>query len=193
MFSRPNKTIAAQLLRESRLLLGVLPKQWKTDVSNESWSQRFNELDKVSSGSFESAIAILLMSFLTAENQTAPLSQLQSAWRLTNQQRDSIGWIVNNWEVLAEADQRRWSEIQPRLIHTNATDALDVGQCSFRENRWDRILSGSGCSGPPERLNPTPLLVGKNLIDIGLNPGPTFKFVTANCPQQTARWRTPFL
>ena len=174
MLAHANKSIAAKLLYESVLLTEVLPKGWRTQTNNEPWRQRFEELANARSSNFESAIAILLRDFLKNENQASRLSQLQSAWRLTNRQRESIGWIVNHWKVLSTAEQKRWSEIQPLLIHSNANEALDVAKAILSETDGIKYCR-ERLQWPTERLNPAPLLVGKDLIDIDLKPSPTFK------------------
>lgn len=180
MLAHPHKAIAARLLLESQLLEQVIPGPWPTisDWKNETWYPRFEELQRLNSNEFEPAISVLFQSYFeNPASEVAQLaSQLKSAWRLTNQQRDRIAWISGHWRTLAEAHERSWSKIQPLLIDDSATMALAVA---------DSVLGGTEgiefcrerLAWPREKLDPTVLLDGKDLIELGIKPGPTFKLL----------------
>jgi tRNA nucleotidyltransferase/poly(A) polymerase len=225
MLSHPNKATAAQLLLESGLLREALPAAWLEDASsgvavgdafNDQWKVPLDDLSRLESNVFESVAAVLFQSYLHPEEGTAAnrrhqnqrlhnrVDQLQQSWRLTNQQRDGLIWIIKHWRTLAGGDVRKWSEIQPLLININAANALDVASVlsdSMNENSNEEVRSkaaagasagdddGKQVSGlqsgvafcrarldwPKSELDPAPLLTGKDLIEMGIQPGPKFK------------------
>lgn len=178
MLAHPHKAIAARLLLESRLLEQVMPESWSStgDWESERWEPRFVELQRLDSNDFEPAISVLLRSYFEGpSSDPAQLaSQLKSAWRLTNKQRDNIAWITCHWRTLIEADERNWSEIQPRLINANAPAALKVATSI---GGWSKGIEfcQSRLAWPREKLDPPPLLDGQDLIKLGIAPGPRFK------------------
>ncbi len=209
MLSHSNKADAARLLLESGLLKEVLPEKWLSDANQEGfaseWVVPLDDLDRLESNVFESVAAVLLQRFFNADGASGnqqlqtQADQLQQSWRLTNQQRDALVWINKNWQTLACADRKKWSEIQPLLINANAANTLDVAsvlldsedsksqheQCALSvmaDGDESRISSHAGVAfcrerlgWPKSELNPAPLLTGKDLIEMGIQPGPEFK------------------
>ncbi len=186
MLAHPHKSTAARLLLESGLLNAAIPKEWpNTDHwERKDWDQRWKELHRLESNKFEAAIVVLLRSYFEERlsDQDLMTRQLKSAWRLTNDQRDSINWIHLNWKALAAAHQKSWSEIQPLLVNANAPAALDVATSILvsKSESDDVLMAGIGfcrerLGWPRESLDPPPLLDGKDLIRLGILPGPEFK------------------
>ena len=108
MLAHPNRAIAVKLLLDSGLWSQVLPTGWEADVRAEPWRERLVELARAGESNFEMAVVVLLRNLISTSKQPVRLNQLQSAWRLTNRQRDSIAWIIDNWSVLSTADQQHW-------------------------------------------------------------------------------------
>lgn len=178
MLSHPNKVVAARLLLESQLLEQVMPESWPliNDWKRETWEPRFAELQRLDSNEFEPAISVLFRSYF--ESPSADVAQLasrlKSAWRLTNQQRDRIAWIGRHWRTFTVAHQKSWSEIQPLLIDESAIMALAVSDSILGETEGT-ALCRLRLTWPREKLDPPALLDGKDLIDLGIKPGPKFK------------------
>src|SRR5205823_108674 len=100
--------------------------------------------------------------------------------KLSNDERERIGWLVAKHQILAEAKSMRPSKLKVLLAHPgirellalHRADALasarsteQVEYCEFLLENW-----------PPEMLNPPPILTGHDLTKRGYKPGPNFKF-----------------
>ena len=57
---------------------------------------------------------------------TVSINVVFERWKLANDERKSIDWICRNWKILNQADQLRWSQVQPLLLHADAKRALSV-------------------------------------------------------------------
>ena len=99
--------------------------------------------------------------------------------KLSNAEADRIVWLVRHHQYLADAPVMRASKLKPILIHPGIGDLLAL-------HRADAIASGKDLAHvefcerqltelSPEDLNPTPLLTGDDLREMGLTPGPEFK------------------
>jgi poly(A) polymerase len=185
MLSHPHKSIAANHLLESQLLAEVIPDLWPKTIGweREAWEQRFIEVERLESNEFEPVISVLLRSYFEdpTSNPVILASQLKSAWRLTNHQRDNIVWINRHWRTLTGANQTSWSQIQPLLIDANAPAALEMATAIIGSSESPRGATAGieycrqRLAWSPERLDPPPLLNGQDLITLGIPTGPRFK------------------
>ncbi len=158
MLSHPNCAVAAELLVKSKLWREVLPPQWPARAwTAERWRPRIEELKRLPNSEFPAATAVLLREAFEPTQLRVRVRQLQAAWRITNQQAVSIGWIVSHWKTLVDAQHTPWSTIQPLLVHADARQAIDVAIAISGD--------GDGCrfcrerlQWPSERLDPAPLL-----------------------------------
>ncbi len=179
MLASVNKTTAAELLLVTGLLPHVLPRSPLADVPTVS-SRGIAQLSQLECSQFESAVVALLEPVLgngeNKERATRFSSALQQTWRLTNDQRATIAWIATHWKTLHSADSRPWPMIQRLLIHPAARQAIAVAVAVAGDSNGT-ALCRQRIEWPENRLNPPPLLDGKDLIDRGIRPGPEFKRV----------------
>lgn len=176
MLSEPSRAAAAALLMKSGLLAEVLPANWPppSQLPTDVWSHRLAELRRLESKEFASAAFVWLRSYFELGEAGVVASQLQSCWRLTNQQRAQLNWIAQHWLALIDAQSKPWSEIQPLLVNENIRPALEVA--TVLSNSKTSLEFCQQClTWPPERLDPAPLLNGKDLIEMGIMAGPQFK------------------
>jgi len=184
MFGHSSYVTAYELLLESKLWVEVLPKELTGDT--EADSIRLNDLKRLqvsknNSNQVATVIAILMRPALEehrgSKKADGLLSQLQGAWKLSNELTKSIGWIIGAIYVFADCQQRKWSEVQPWLIHADAPSALDVLQ-AVREEAKDGVKFARRKLMLPEAdLNPAPLVTGQDLIQMDISPGPQFKTI----------------
>ena len=187
MLSHPNRVHAAKLLLATGLLRIVLPGKLLKNISiaEVDWNARLLALGRLNSRSFEPTVYLLLRPLIsgpkvkelgsTNRSQIA-VQLLQTAWRLTNQQRDTLIWLAANWRVFVDADTVPWSQIQPLLIHPAANEAIAVA-LAINGTSSGIDFSQQRLAWPIEKLNPTPLIDGEDLISMEINPGPDFKFL----------------
>ena len=181
MLGHPTFSNAIGQLQKTGLWNHVLPKTAE-EILGERLSAtslaHSNQL-KLSSGNqyrFETVAAVLLNEKISRskDGQAAYLQRLQERWRLKNDQIRVIEWITKHWALLDQADQRRWSEVQPAIAHEFVWAGLDasgaLGSHQAAQQFCRQCLTRSS-----EEIDPPPLLIGKDLIDLGIKPGPVFK------------------
>ena len=178
MLAGANPALAMELLKQSKLLPEILPRTELLIENSESWNSILRGLEKLEGSNFSTAAAIALQPIIAEQG----IGDIAQRWKLSNQEKKSIDWIVNNWQTLVSADQKKWSEVQPKLLSPDAVGALTVGSAIARacspEN--SKMLAGIEFSRqrlawPLERLDPKPLLDGAELIAMGIERGPKFK------------------
>ena len=178
MFGHPSYVTAYRLLLKSKLWEEVLPNELMG--GSEAAKARLDELTRLrvsndDANQVAAVIAILIRPAL--KKQSGLLSQLQGAWKLSNELTKSIGWIVKAMPILTDCDQRKWSEVQPWLIHPDAAVALDVVEAGGGDVQAGVEFARSKLLLPKEELNPDPLVTGGDLIGMGISPGPDFKTI----------------
>lgn len=170
-----HRHVAVRMLRGIGLLCEVLPGVMSAFESDESTARLLDRLRLLDEPSFDLAFAALLLGSVDGPGAHLTAKQL----KLSNDECDRIGWLVENRPTLDEARRLPLHELKPLLAHDGATELLDLARC-------DTLATGDDPSDvlfaedyrretPGDVLNPPPLVTGKDLIDRGLRPGPRFK------------------
>jgi poly(A) polymerase len=106
-------------------------------------------------------------------------SEISLRLRLSNEERESVEWLVEKHQVLADARQMRPSKLKALLVHPGIRELLDL-------HRADAVASGKDIDHveycqrllrqwTTQDLNPPQLATGDDLVAMGLEPGPLFK------------------
>jgi len=173
MLAHPGKGRALRLLIESNLWEQVLPTRFR-EVSG--WDEKIPLLEKLEAD-FPTTLAAIL------RGTEIGAIDLQDAWRLTNEEISRSDWILKHERALSVAENLKWSELQPLLTSIHSAAALDLLQASDDAGLGSDGLRSSVriCLEKLEldqiELNPEPLVDGKDLMDLGMNPGPGFKAI----------------
>ncbi len=99
--------------------------------------------------------------------------------KLANEERESIEWLVEKHQYLADVKQMRTAKLKQVLAHPeirsllalHRADALASGRDAAHVDYCERLLS----EWTQDDLNPPPLVTGHDLTRHGLEPGPRFK------------------
>jgi len=177
MLSHPTFRIAIERMQETGLWEHVLPSS-NLRLSDAAVKQTASlEISSENHFQFETVLAVLLNESIASEKSIGPLlTRVQDQWRLKNDQVNVIEWVAENWETLNQADTLAWSAAQPAIVHQHVWPALDVA----------KVLGGSATAQqfcretllrPRAEIDPPPLLAGKDLIEMGISPGPSFKHI----------------
>ena len=171
----PSRSTAVRLLLDTGLAPVLLPEIVPAD---EPGRQRLEHtlavLDRLHRPGFPLALAALVYPVVDA----AGAEQLGRRWRLSNQETNRVGWLVEHHAALEHARSTPWSRVQPILIAEGIDDLLALAEAV--------MLAGSGDTSqiawcrarlaePPDVLDPPPLLTGDDLIRHGVCPGPSFR------------------
>lgn len=184
MFGHPSYVAAFELLLKSKLWRKVLPTELLGNAEAET--VRLNELKRLqisedNANQVATVIAVLMRPALETQRRSQKgnslLAQLKSVWKLSNELTNSIGWIIDSIDILAQCHQKKWSQVQPWLVHDDAAAALDVVEAVGDDVRASVEFARAKILLPKEELNPDPLVSGQDLIDMGIEPGPKFKTI----------------
>lgn len=178
MLADPNRAIAVGLLRKANLLMPVVLDEGPIVADEIKWGRTLSDLAKLESQDFCAAAVILLKPILQLQGANA----IADHWKLSNQQKKAIDFVMAHLETLAAACQRPWSTIQPLLLSPFIETAVAVLGVS-EEVQAVRSLQfiRDRLAWSRDRLAPPPLLTGKDLIAGGIKPGPQFKRLLDVC------------
>lgn len=130
---------------------------------------------------FDASMALILLAF--PDSSSAPRfaslnEQLGTRWRLSKEETRRIASAASHWPLIANAKQRKWSVVQPRLIDRDVDCAMEVAAAIVAAEGIDRsgvTLCREALDWPGEQLDPPPLLNGQTLQAAGFDPGPKFR------------------
>jgi tRNA nucleotidyltransferase (CCA-adding enzyme) len=164
------------LLFESGLadpVLGPVAESLETAEMTERTQHR---LRAEPSGAFPPRLALVLTAM--GEDWERGLHWLAEHWRLANEEVDAVKTALGDAPALLRADRLRWSQLQPLLVKRHAEVARQVTRAvASGAPQYDAALERleQARQLPSEQLDPPPLLSGRDLIEMGLQPGPRFK------------------
>ncbi|MGH7129751.1 MAG: CCA tRNA nucleotidyltransferase, partial [Planctomycetaceae bacterium] len=131
-------------------------------------------LDLLEDCGFELAAAALLHA---VEND--PIDTVAQRLRLSNRERDHIGWLIGRQHALDDAPALPQARLKRLLAAPLIGELLNLVRVRRETEGADlepvRFCEESLRSTPPEEINPPPLLTGNDLIRAGFKPGPHFK------------------
>ena len=190
MLTDRNRARAVRLLAEVGLLGAVLPEcrqdqsQRRSEPTEHSgpaehsgdarWETTLAVLERLVEPDFPPAMAALLHRYADARTAEAACRRL----RLSNLHVERTVWLIAQLAVVADARAKRWSELQPTLVHPGAGELLAlaearaaVGLSASDDVRHCRAM----LDRPPELVDPPPLVDGNDLIALGVARGPEFR------------------
>lgn len=176
MLGSAGAAVAIELLTDTRLLKPVWP---GLEDSPQALQRAIRLAGAIQPPDFTVCVAAVLAA--SAPNPAAAIDQLSQHWRWSTEERKAIEVAVRHRETILTADEQPWSVIQPLLMLPQRDTLLGLAEA------W-AIAQGGSTTGvqycrqrlatwPAERLDPPPLLTGKQLIELGYRPGRAFKQV----------------
>lgn len=166
-----------RLLSETGLSEFVFPESASLELASLDLERLTAAFASKSGMSFPAALAVISESSSVGDTN-AVVQSAATRWRLSNDEVRRTTFALAQWSVLARAQSIPWSKLQPILIDRDIETALEVTEALATADR----LSMEGIkrcrdaiSWPSERLDPAPLINGKDLRDAGFRPGPKFR------------------
>ena len=131
---------------------------------------------------FRSTLALLFKT-LAADAILIDVRSSLKQMKMSNDDIVTVCWMVEHVEQFISADSVPWPQIQRLLIDPNAKKTLTIATAWSRHHQQSTVgieFCQQKLKLPLEQLNPAPLLDGKDLQEMGLQPGPLFsKVLTA--------------
>jgi poly(A) polymerase len=191
MLVHPQRAGAARLLRESGLLVEILPESADTfsasrkdDGKDLAWNRTLIMLAALDSPAFPLALAALILEIcwqINRDTGEAPKNVAQGIarrWKLSNDEVRMASWLVEHVGQLKDASELPWPKLQRILIHSNAAELVDLAEAVAKANDGNQDgveYCRQRLAWPAERLNPSPLIDGDILKAAGIKPGPAFR------------------
>lgn len=193
MFGRPGQAEAARLLMAAGLAAEILPEvlplreHGSSFGAGTAWDaavEMLAEFEKASIRKPPLALAALLQETAADESHGAvhAATAVMRRWRMSNEEREHVEWLVEHRCSLDGAALRPWSEVQPALAHRWGPDLVEfvaaraaVAAGGAPEHRIaDVEFARRKLAEPRAVLDPPPLLTGNDLVRRGLRPGKQF-------------------
>ncbi len=167
---------ALELLSQCRLLASVLPEVAPTAGQSHRWSLLLDMVHLLEKPTLATVLAALW------GDQGAALSSQEidhgcRRMKTSNDTRNATVWISKNEPLLRIADQLRFSQLQPLLIHAQIKPALQLAEAITQATGQAQTaikLCEEKLRLPAEQLSPEPLITGEDLASLGVKPGPVF-------------------
>ncbi|MCA8994614.1 MAG: CCA tRNA nucleotidyltransferase [Planctomycetaceae bacterium] len=182
-----NRSIALEMLRSLDLLPIILPEVVETVIhfSEERWNLLLHSLKQVPELSFEAAMAMVLR-FVPAptdwKKHDAPghgtVQDICKRLRLSNDQLAHICWLVQNRNMFDAASALPLAQLKRLLVSPYVDDLLTIERTwticqGDATNEFDWVENYRSVT-PASQIDPTELLTGRDLIQLGHQPGPYF-------------------
>ncbi|REJ67000.1 MAG: CCA tRNA nucleotidyltransferase [Planctomycetota bacterium] len=173
MLVHPRRAKAIELMRSTGLLPVVVPHA-VAELDDEHWRETLALLDALERPSFPTALAALLLD----TGKPELVGEVNRHWRLANKEVGRSEWLMTHAEVLAAAAEQPWSRVQRILIQEGIDDlvtllAARVSLGTFAAADLQFVRERLAWSA--ERLDPSPLISGDDLVERGLQPGKAFR------------------
>lgn len=165
MLKHSNRALAVSLLAEVGLLPVILP-----EVGGD-FEQTLAELGRLEGPTFPLSLAVLLRTFGDEELAAA----VGARWKLSNKEIERTAWLLKHQQELVGAAARRWSQLQPLLIHEGIAELLSMHAAIHPDAGADIEFCQTKLALPPHELNPPPLITGDDLRAAGISPGPEYQ------------------
>jgi len=181
---------AMRLANETGLLPRIFPEleplldDSAADDPSGVWEQTLQMLRLLNEPGFVLAMATLLSGIGRdghdrSDETVDVVSSLCRRLRLSNQEADDIGWLIERKDALVDAKRLSLARLKRLFAHPLAPDLVAL-------NRVERLAENADLDSvafceeylrntPAEEINPVPLLTGDDLVASGLSPGRQFK------------------
>lgn len=189
MLSHTRRAQAISLCEELDLLEVILPEacEFTIQESLEEWQYRQRALGQIKTDSFVTAMALLLWDVPSktesrkVERHGGTVRSICQRLKLSNQEKDEIDWLVHQRGQLPRYGEISLAEKKRLAVHPLFGSLLEIELAIARARRNPlevlEKFSKFTKQTPTEILNPSELINGKTLIDLGHRPGPEFQRV----------------
>lgn len=191
MLAHPTRGVAVRLLEDTRLLPEIFPEICTTD-GRLADSEALPALEGLQIPSFESALAGLLRNLksgspacpgtpedLLRKDRQRVVQFVCLRLKLSNDESSQVGWLLNALEVVRNIAERPLHVVKPLLAHPHAARLIDLAAAVYRavgESDADVRFCREFLNGrPPDRLSPSPLITGNDVLQRGVSAGPSIR------------------
>jgi tRNA nucleotidyltransferase/poly(A) polymerase len=178
ILTHPSRAKGLELLAETGLLEVLLPEAAALLESHDAWSRCLAILAGMHAPTFTMALAAVLRELQPPPGGDRPADRVFRRWKLSNDELDSLRWLLGEESVIRTARAQSWPRLQRILAAPRSAEL--VGYCEAIA----RVEDGSTAqidfcreklALPAQDLNPLPLITGDDLKQLGIRPGPAYR------------------
>lgn len=169
MLEHANRRQAVALLGETSLALALVPELEPVRNDPARWETTLARLEHLQKPPFAVALAAWLL-----ELGPGTAAQVSQRWRLSNKEAAETLWLLKHLDIIRQATQLPWSQVQPVLANPWAADLCNLAQADAlaRGQATDHVAwCRAKLALPKEELDPPPLITGDDLRAAGIPPG----------------------
>jgi hypothetical protein len=106
------------------------------------------------------------------------VADLRQRWKLTRQETKDATWLLEHLPLIQSANTQPWPIVQPVLVDPRIAMLLELAEVVIQTTQGAQAdpeplkYCRSRLDWPAERLNPPPLVDGKQLQSLGIAAGP---------------------
>ncbi|MFO0906019.1 MAG: CCA tRNA nucleotidyltransferase [Pirellulales bacterium] len=188
IFPHRNRRRGVELLSVTRLLPILLPELQSLDpeadgaadeTARRTWSTTLERIQLLEDPTFSTVLAALVRDVVrNREDAAATVHNLCDRWRLSNDERDRVAWLLESEPVASSARSLPWPVVQRLLVEDGIGELLTYleGVLQAEHRSLDDVaFCRAKLALPAAELNPPPLLTGNDLRQAGWQPGPQFR------------------
>lgn len=171
LLSSDHRAAGVVLLERSGLLAHLLP-ELADDAARQTatWRDTIARLGRLKATDVSVPLAALCLDF----GGDATVAAVGRRYRFSNKEIELAVWLTRQLGRVEQADRIAWPHLQRILVHDNAAELLQFARATIGADHPGVLHCEDRLALPPERLNPTPLLTGDDLVRHGYRPGPQF-------------------
>lgn len=175
MLAGRSRAIGVRLLLETGLAAELLPEiVTRDDSERRKINESLEYLARLGDGcGFPATLAALLSRFVDSK----ATDDVCRRWKLSNDERDRVCWLVENRDALLAASDMPWSKLQPLLVADGIGDLLLLTEHSSPAGAEAASHCRKLLTQPRESLDPPPLMTGDDLLAAGVPAGPCYKHI----------------
>ena len=181
MLSHSSRAISVRQLLEVGLFPELFPKLISPAVNfDRSFSQLLQRLSQLKLKRFEPALAAILCMLFADDLSDANLGIKEIGahcreLRLSNEETQCVCWLVESAAACLDSERKPLHVVKPILHDRRITLLLDLLHAVESRRSDAEFLARFLESSNTELLNPTPFVDGRDLQQLGIEPGPEFK------------------
>jgi poly(A) polymerase len=169
-----------ELLLDSGVLMYAVPGLTLPDSNQAAnWKSLLAITAAMPTNDFLSTLALIYKT-LAPDTILSDVRSNLKQMKMSNDDIRTVCWMIDKVEPFINADSAPWPQIQRLLIDPHAAKTLAIAT-AWASHRQQPTTGVKFCQQkldlPLEQLDPTPLLNGKDLQEMGLHPGPLFSKV----------------
>lgn len=180
MLKHPNRAKAVSLAQDLGLLKHILPEI--KGIGDEAWSHLNAVLATIELRTFCPPMAVLCAACFESPLEAKSLKLLHKICRrlkLSNDETDHICWLVENRNALTNPVELPLHRVKKLLAHEHSRDLIEIMRAGnvasgHPPDNADFLLNYLAKT-PMDVIDPPPLITGKDLMELCIEPGPEFK------------------